>query len=130
VNHARKLKAVTFQTRDGRPAGRVVVSETGVRSRGNAHYTTRRPDGPVCECGAPWTSICPTAGCAGRSIPLAMARSEKQDAGTRRFPGHPALLAEERRQARAEKDARKAKRRQRDGVDRGQLERLRDRWAA
>jgi hypothetical protein len=87
------LRAVTFHDRNGRVAGKVKVRETGVNPRGNAHYSTRRPDGPVCgDCGAPFEPVCSSYGCPGRKVPVAMIRSEKADAGTKRYPGHPDLI--------------------------------------
>lgn len=89
----RKLRrTITFTTKDGRYAGKIEVRETG--ARGNRHFNQRRPDGPLCTepgCGEPWRPICPNYRCPGSKVPRGMIRSEKQDAGTKRYPGHPAL---------------------------------------
>ena len=89
----RKLKrTIMFTTRDGRFGGKVDVVEGA--GRGNRHVNPRRPHGPLCTepgCGEPWKPICPNYRCAGSKVPRAMIRSEKQDQGTKRFQGHPAL---------------------------------------
>ena len=92
-------RTITFTSREGAFAGKVEVRETG--SRGNKHFNVRRPDGPLCTepgCGEPWKPVCGNFRCPGSKVPRSMIRAEKQDAGTKRFAGHPALEREQKQQ--------------------------------
>lgn len=108
MSYERKLRrTIMFTNRDGRMVGKVDVVEGG--GRGNRHYNVRRPHGPLCTepgCGEQWKPICPNYRCPGSKVPRAMVRSEKQDAGTKRYSGHPAL--EPKRQPKPHRDRRES----------------------
>lgn len=78
-----RRKKITFYDQDGRPGGAVEIHESG--SRGNRHYNPRRPDGPLCACGARWEPVCSNWKCDGRRVPLAIMRAERESRDTRRY---------------------------------------------
>jgi hypothetical protein len=91
-----RRKMIVFQDRDGRQTGRVEVRETGSRGK---HFSRLQPDGPLCcepGCTELFQPICPNFRCAGSKVPRAIVRAEKNDLGTKRYEGHPALERERR----------------------------------
>lgn len=72
-----RRRRIEFLNEEGVKTGHVDIVETNVNPRGNKHYTARRPDGPVCECGALWKPVCPNPSCGGGRVPKAMERVER-----------------------------------------------------